>query len=190
MSDLPTVDALVDLLVATAEVPSEEGLSFSHLDHGLQCAYELRLAVPHDEELQVAGLVHDIGHRFGSEAVHGAVGARLLEPLLGSRVAALVEEHVPAKRYLITTEAGYRAQLSGDSIRTLDLQGGPFTDDEMAAWTRRPHWRDAVELRRADDRAKTPGRDVPGIEQWIPALRTLAARRERSDRPALEVADE
>lgn len=175
MTELASVDDLVDLLVATADVPSEEGLAFSHLDHGLQCAFELRLAVPHDEQLQLAGLVHDIGHRFGADDVHGVVGARLLEPLLGSRVGALVEGHVPAKRYLVTTDPEYRAQLSSDSIRTLGLQGGAFTDDEMAAWTRSPHWRDAVELRRADDRAKTPGRDVPGIDRWIPGLRALHA---------------
>ena len=30
--------------------------------------------------------------------------------------------------------------------------------------------------RRADDRAKTPGREVPGLERWISVLRGVASR--------------
>jgi predicted HD phosphohydrolase len=176
MTDFATIDDLIDFLASTGSVPSEEELPFSHLDHGLQCAYELELAVPHDDELQVAGLVHDIGHRFGPDDTHGDVGAALVESLLGARVAALVAGHVPAKRYLVAVDPAYREQLSADSVRTLALQGGALTGDEIAVWERRPHWHDAVELRRADDRAKTPGRVVPGLEHWIPRLHALAAR--------------
>ena len=57
-------DELVDLLESLSGTPGEVGLS--ELDHGLQCAYELSCTRPDDEELQIAGLVHDIGHRLAS----------------------------------------------------------------------------------------------------------------------------
>ena len=36
------------------------------------------------------------------------LGAETVRRLLGERVAGLVEAHVPAKRYLVTTDASYR----------------------------------------------------------------------------------
>ncbi len=176
MTSMSSIDDLVDFLRSTADAPSDEGLPFSHLDHGLQCAFELQLASPHDVELQLAGLVHDIGHMFGPVETHGEIGARLVEPLLGARVAALVEGHVPAKRYLVAVDPGYRDELSEESVRTLAIEGGAFTAREITAWEQRLHWHDAVALRRADDRAKTPGRPVPGLDHWIPALRAPLAR--------------
>ena len=34
-----------------------------------------------------------------------------------------------------------------------------------------------VVLRRADEAAKVPGRDVPGLDAWLPALRAAAMER-------------
>ena len=70
-----TLLELLDLLTALAAVPSEETPGLSELDHGLQCAFALATRHPFDRELQLAGLVHDIGHRFGPDETHGAVGA-------------------------------------------------------------------------------------------------------------------
>ena len=71
---------------------------------------------PDDTELQVAGLVHDIGHQFASDEQHGVLGAERSGRLLGDRVAALVEMHVPAKRYLVATDPDYRSALTEGSI--------------------------------------------------------------------------
>lgn len=173
MNDFDTLDELVDFLGALGDVPSDEGLPFSELDHQLQCAYELELAAPDDVELQIAGLVHDIAHTVGPIAEHATLGAGMVRPLLGPRVATLVEDHVPAKRYLVTVDPQYRARLSPDSIRTLALQGGALDAAEVERCERRPYWAASVELRRADDRAKTPGREVPALAHWIPRLRAL-----------------
>ena len=62
-----TLPELLELLAAMASDPSEETDGLSELDHGLQCAFELAAVRPDDHELQVAGLVHDIGHRFGPD---------------------------------------------------------------------------------------------------------------------------
>jgi predicted HD phosphohydrolase len=135
----------------------------------------LAQAHPEDRELQVAGLVHDIGHRLGPDDRHGVLGAEQVRGLLGERVAGLVEAHVPAKRYLVTTDASYSALLSTQSTRTLDVQGGVLTPDELTRFVSSAYAADAVELRRADDAAKVPGRAVAPLRHWVPILEAVAA---------------
>lgn len=163
-----TVDALIELLDTLGGVASEEA-GLTELDHALQCAWVLAGARPDDVGLQLAGLCHDIGHRFGPDAAHGRLGADALRPVLGERVAGLVEAHVPAKRYLVATEPGYA--LSPISVMTLSAQGGAMDETEAAAFAATRWCDDAIVLRRADEAAKVPGRTVPGLERWIPLLR-------------------
>jgi predicted HD phosphohydrolase len=155
-----------------------ERAGFSLLDHGLQCAYLLRCRHPDDVELQVAGLVHDIGQTLtgNDEAAHGEAAARFVRPVLGSRVAALVRLHVPAKRYLVATRPGYRARLSRASLESLDAQGGPMDAAEAASFASRPYALDAAELRRCDDNAKNVNAVVDPLEDWLPVLSSVAAR--------------
>jgi predicted HD phosphohydrolase len=169
-----TLPELLDLLASMDSEQSDATAGLSELDHGLQCAYELARARPADHELQLAGLVHDIGHRFGPDDRHGALGAERVRGLLGARVAGLVEAHVAAKRYLVSTDQSYRSRLSVESTRTLGVQGGPLGPDEIESFLSSPYARDAVELRRADDAAKVPGRDVPPLAHWTAMLRDQA----------------
>jgi predicted HD phosphohydrolase len=159
----------------------------TQLDHALQCAALLAEAFPDDEELQVAGLLHDIGHALRPDDVrsHGQVAGAWVADLLGPRVAEIIELHVDAKRYLVTTEPGYRDRLSAGSTVTLRHQGDAMTPDELAAFTARLHHRDALVLRRADDRAKSEGIDAGRILDWVPVLERLITARhgERADRP-------
>lgn len=172
-----TVDQLLEFLRGEAARPGERP-GLSALDHGLQCAHELSLSRPDDSELQIAGLLHDIGHRLvpGDDAGHGRHGAAVLQPLLGERVAELVALHVPAKRYLVSTDPAYQSVLSAVSIDTLARQGGPMPALERDEFDRLAHADAALELRRADDRAKTAGREVPGLESWVSLLALLATR--------------
>ena len=168
-----SVDELVDYMQSLGERTSSENSGMTELDHGLQCAAELASLVPDDIELHVAGLLHDIAHRMDhvpGGPLHGVIGGEAVIDLLGPRVAELVESHVPAKRYLVTKDEAYRSVLSPISIRTLEAQGGLMTDDEVDDFERTAHWRDALKLRRADDAAKTPGRIVPDLDSWIPAI--------------------
>jgi len=176
---MTALDELTALLCELAQRPSCEGGGLSELDHLLQCAAELARSRPDDTELQLAGLVHDIGHGFGSDADHGRLGADFVRPVLGGRVADLVAAHVPAKRFLVATDPAYGAGLSSDSSRTLDLQGGAMTVAEVAEFRRRPSTEDALVLRRADDAAKVPGRSVPGLESWWDALGRVHADHRR-----------
>jgi predicted HD phosphohydrolase len=142
------------------------------LDHSLQTAAVLRASYPDDVELQVAGLVHDVGHMLPPrrDEVHGDVAAAFVCPVLGPRVADLVSLHVPAKRYLVTTEPRYRQALEHDSVISLERQGGDMSDDEVRAFEREPRCADALALRRADEAGKVPGLSVPGLDSWIALL--------------------
>ena len=168
--------SLVELLDEMGRRPSPEGGGLSELDHMLQCAFELSVDRPDDPELQVAGLVHDVGHEVGSDADHGSLGAAFVRPVLGDRVADLVDAHVPAKRYLVATDAGYRERLSADSIRTLAVQGEELPSEEIEAFRRSSVFEDALVLRRADEAAKVPRRVVPGLDHWVDALRAASFR--------------
>jgi predicted HD phosphohydrolase len=162
---------LVDLLVELAGVAAEGDESLSALDHGLQCAYELSVVQPDDTELQLAGLVHDIGHKFGNDEEHARLGAEALRPALGNRVAFLVGAHVDAKRYLVTTNPHYRSCLSSISLHSLALQGREMSSAELDEFSSSQWAGDAIALRRADEAAKVPGRVVPPLERWIPLMK-------------------
>ena len=163
---IETLDALLSVLAASAVHADEEDVDL--LDHGLQCAERLREVAPDDVELQVAGLVHDIGTALVPDAPdrHARLGADAVRPLLGARVARLVRGHAEAKRYLVAVDADYRASLSARSIVTLAAQGGPLDERAADAFSHGRDAEDLVALRRADDAAKVAGALVPGLESW------------------------
>ena len=173
---------LLTALEASRDADDEGGLSI--LDHSLQCAELLRAARPDDVELQVAGLVHDLGwleHDAGGwtlrpDAAHDVDGQALVGGLLGERVARLVGGHVAAKRYLLTTDPDYAGLLTRRSEVTLEFQGGIMHDDEIVAFEQRPERDDLVLLRRSDDAAKVRGMPVPGLDSWRAAIEAVAHR--------------
>lgn len=178
-----TVEALVEFIATTAGVFDSlgpDGDPIDILDHSLQCAHVLAGRRPADAELQVAGLVHDLGHVVNPDdpsapVTHGEIGAAFVAPLLGARVARLVALHVPAKRYLVATESSYGNRLSDGSTYSLGLQGGAMSEVEAATFEADPHGPDAAVLRQADEAAKVIGRTVPGLDTWVPVLRQVAA---------------
>jgi predicted HD phosphohydrolase len=153
-----------------------DGEPVDQLEHALQCAALAR--EQGDPGFVVAALLHDIARApavagipyDGPREHHGETAARWLEPRVGERVAWLAEQHVAAKRYLVATDPAYAARLSEVSARTLQAQGGPMTEDEVAAFRSHPDWRLALRLREIDDRGKVPGAAVPGLEDYRPEL--------------------
>ncbi len=170
----PRLTGIIDVLRRsdTMEEPNEEIKGLTILHHGLQCAHQLGRTHGDDPELLAAALLHDVGHLLapGREELHGAVGAAYVRPVLGDRVAALIEAHVPAKRYLVTTDRTYRERLSAGSVRTLMIQGREMTDEEVEAFRAGPHAQAALALRRADENAKDPSASVPDLATWLPTL--------------------
>jgi predicted HD phosphohydrolase len=171
-----SVDAITQLLATGADRPLRFGATVTQLDHALQTASLLQQERPDDTELAVAGLVHDLGHLMpgvGDDA-HAWVAAASVRYALGTRVADLVGLHVDAKRYLVATEPDYGNLLAQDSVASLREQGGPMSDDEVAAFRARPLAPDAVRLRRADDNGKVDGLAVQGLSEWEPVLQRVS----------------
>ncbi|MFD5179599.1 HD domain-containing protein [Nocardia sp. NPDC058379] len=184
---ITTVDALFALLARCEDAwdtADRTGDPVDILDHDRQCAELLRRDQPADLELQVAGLVHDIGHVLvpGDDAGHGRHGADAVRALLGERVARLVELHVVAKRFLVATDPAHAAGLSASSLRTLIAQGGPMSPEEARAFRADPDFAAALALRRADDAGKVVGLSVAPLPQWRPVVERVAALA-RHDRP-------
>jgi hypothetical protein len=65
--------------------------------------------------------------------------------------------HVDAKRALCALEPAYHDALSEDSKRSLQLQGGIFTAEQMQAFMAKPHGR----RRRSRAPLGRPGEDGP-----------------------------
>ena len=152
--------------------------SVSALAHALQCA-QLAEDARADAPLVAAALLHDVGHfvaiaEVGEMAdvddVHELRGVAVLVRDFPPAVVEPVRLHVAAKRYLTAIEPAYLRGLSPASVHSLAQQGGPFQGDEIARFEALPFADDAVRLRRWDDLAKTPGRETPGLDDYLALL--------------------
>ncbi len=82
-----------------------------------------------------------------------------------------------AKRYLVATDAEYRAKLSASSERSLVAQGGALDAAGAAAFERMPWASDAIALRRWDDAAKLPAGPAIGVDELLAIYVRFRARR-------------
>ena len=140
-------------------------------EHALQAAHQAETA-DSSSSLITAALLHDIGHmlhKFGPEPAaqgiddkHEDIGAGWLAKRFGAVVTEPVRLHVAAKRYLCAVEPDYFGNLSPASVRSLKLQGGPMSAEEVDAFENGPHFAAAVALRRWDEGAKVSGKNTPG----------------------------
>ena len=85
-----------------------------------------------------------------------------------------VRLHVPAKRYLLATDAEYFSKLSPASIITLKLQGGPMTAQEITQFEDERFYQAAVRVRQWDDRGKIAGLKTPIIKDYYALLEAVA----------------
>ena len=154
----------------------------SQLEHALQCA-QLAQEEGAGAELVAAAFLHDVGHLvverphfMGREIddLHQFVGLPLLRGLLGAAVLEPIRLHVEAKRYLCRAEAGYWERLAPASKHSLELQGGPFSGAEAGSFLGRLHAREAIRLRRWDDRARLPGQSLPDLDFAAAVLENAA----------------
>ncbi|WP_329139195.1 TauD/TfdA family dioxygenase [Streptomyces sp. NBC_01476] len=176
-----TLDPLAELFdgPGSAEYLGEDVTMAEHMLQAGALA-EAAGAAPH---LVAAALLHDVGHfrgpvtgaelMAGTDNRHSHTGADLLARWFGPEVTEPVRLHVAAKRYLCAVEPGYRAGLSAASEHTLQVQGGPMTGEEAAAFARLPHAADAVAVRRWDERAKEPHAGPVDFAHFLPLLGSL-----------------
>ncbi|MFE2322826.1 phosphonate degradation HD-domain oxygenase [Streptomyces sp. NPDC059385] len=159
------------------------GEAVTQAQHMLQAGAlaEAAGAPPH---LVAAALLHDVGHfqgavtgrdlmENGTDNRHSHTGADWLGQWFGPEVTEPVRLHVAAKRYLCAVEPGYFGLLSEASVHTLRVQGGPMTEEQARAFETDPGARDAVAVRRWDERAKDPELPTPDFDHFRPLLEGL-----------------
>ncbi|MDE0423724.1 MAG: HD domain-containing protein [Candidatus Poribacteria bacterium] len=173
-----TAEQKIDTLFGYME---DRGQSFydevvTQLEHALQCA-ALAQQSNAASTLITGALLHDIGHIIldkhsareaflNTDLNHEEVGAQYLQPFFPEAVTTPIRLHVPAKRYLCTTDPSYWDGLSEASKRSLKLQGGNMSDEERKAFERIPYFEDGLTLRRWDDLAKVKGLEIAGLETY------------------------
>lgn len=173
-----SIDSIVDELIEALKASESEdyiGEEISQLRHALLAA-SLAKEISSDEELVIACLLHDIGHRpvasnidsgeFGVEN-HEKVGADYLRSLgFSERVAQYVEGHTQAKRYLVYNDPTYVDNLSSPSQESLKKQGGPMLEEEAKAFREDPYFASKILLRIIDDKAKDPKKKVADVDSY------------------------
>jgi phosphonate degradation associated HDIG domain protein len=164
------------------------GEPVSQLEHMSQAAM-LAEEEGYDDEVILAAFFHDIGHLCAEEGEaesmdgmgnvdHEKLGADyLLERGFSERLAALVQGHVLAKRYLTYRYPEYYNKLSVASKATLEFQGGMMSSEEAEEFELNPDADLIIRLRYWDDMAKETDVPVKNIDHLkMLALRHLADR--------------
>lgn len=164
-------DEIIHLLISNgaSEYIGEPVTKLEHMVQSAEIAAEKGLP----EDLVIAALLHDIGHICEpTTSLNDMNGLGLLDhELLGAtylqargfsdQVIQSVAMHVPAKRYLCYKDPAYLSLLSDASLKTLDLQGGPMSEIEANLFEQNPFLQDILAIRRIDEEAKIPNKDLP-----------------------------
>jgi predicted HD phosphohydrolase len=124
-------------------------------------------------------MVHDLGEDPAEEGIddkHEDLGQAWLTRWFGPDVTEPVRLHVAAKRFLCASEPEYFSKLSRDSVRSLELQGGPMSDAECADYRANAYSEAATQLRRFDEAAKIKDLDTPPVSHFLPYIAACAKR--------------
>ena len=150
-----------------------------HMEQSAACA----VADGADDELVIAALLHDIGHFVGDfpidalengiDNLHEASGAQFLTLYFPAAVTEPIRLHVAAKKYLCAVNASYRQHLSAASIQSLEVQGGPMSDAEVAEFEANPYHQSAVKARLYDDDGKIAGLHIKPVAAYRDKLESL-----------------
>lgn len=180
-------DALIELYHRRGGAAYDEVVT--QTAHAAQCGQQ---AMDHGASVPaiVAAFLHDIGHLLAGERDseptdrhHEDVGARFLANWFPAEVTEPVRLHVPAKRYLCAVEPTYHDGLSPASVASLELQGGPMSADEVAAFEALPGHEQAVDLRRWDDLAKVVDAPTADLGTFRDLIESVAVRPAREVEP-------
>ena len=171
-------EALAELIDGLAGLPYGSEVVDQRM-HALQTGWYANEAGA-DDELLLAAVLHDVGRAKPVLAQwpglpHELSGAEFARCHLGERAAWIIARHVPAKRYLVATDAAYHAHLSPASVASLVRQGGPMSEAEAAAFGAHPNAAEAVMVRRWDDDAKDPSGPLLSIAEVLDAYGRLCS---------------
>jgi len=151
-------------------------------EHMLQSAHFAEQA-NEPETVIVAALLHDIGHfisEFGTfsmedveDRFHEEAGAEVLEQFFPKLVTDCVRHHVAAKRYLCATRPAYFDRLSDASVHSLNLQGGPMSDEEVVVFEKNANLREIIKVRHYDDAGKRADMTTRDYSFYAPMIQRI-----------------
>ena len=178
-----TPDSIINRIFETYRLYGDAlypgGEVVTQIQHALQTAYFIQQDGAPDT-LIAAALLHDFGHVLHDipkglvsrniDGKHEEIGAVYLSEYFTPAVTEPGRLHVAAKCYMCATDPDYFGKLSSVSVRSLELQGGPFSEQEVQAFESNPYFKDAVHLRRCDEKGKDPDLQTPDLESYRPFL--------------------
>ncbi len=151
------------------------GENVTELEHALQTA-TFAQQFGESDAVVAACLLHDYGHLLhdlgediaarGLDAKHENLGADALDEWFVPEVVEPTRLHVAAKRYLCGRDPRYLEGLSSASRGSLELQGGPMSEDEAAQFENNAHCEAAVRVRRYDDMGKVADMATPTLDEF------------------------
>ena len=170
------VGIILDIMQSGDDAPYI-GEQVSQLEHALQAAQMATNTNPHDHEMIIAALLHDIGHLCAPQrsdtmegvgiAQHENIGADFLQACgFSQRITETVRGHIQAKRYLVYKRPEYYHTISQASKTTLKHQGGPMSAQEARAFESDPFFSEKVQLRLWDEASKVIGQKVATLESY------------------------
>ena len=189
LSKLSYIDNVVDLVFTFYEKFGNKdyiGEPVSQTEHMVQAAM-LAEKDCKSKKIILAALFHDIGHLIGFDEEipfesmdnlgiqdHEKIGAIFLRKLnIPSPIPELVEGHVQAKRYLTFKDPEYYNKLSEASKGTLKHQGGPMTESEAFGFETNKLYRDMINLRSYDEKAKEINMVIKDLNYYKEMLRDV-----------------
>lgn len=139
-----------------------------------------------DEVIIVGALLHDIGYftsEFGTfsmedteDRYHEEAGAEVLSQFFPSVITDCVRYHVAAKRYLCATRPDYFKRLSPASVHSLNLQGGPMSDEEVVEFEKYPKLKEIIQVRYLDEAGKRADMETPPFSHFAPMVQRIVDR--------------
>jgi len=147
--------------------------SVSQYEHAVQTAMIAKENNSNQFQI-IAALLHDIGHLLLHENQdkedflkfdlnHELIGSKWLEGKFPKEVTEPIKLHVSAKRFLCAKDKNYFDKLSITSKKSLKIQGGVMKTDEQEVFKGRLFYKEAILLRKWDDKAKIKGLEINSI---------------------------
>ena len=153
------------------------GEEVSQISHMIQAAM---LAEDNNESIEIvlACLFHDIGHllqidsttnkmnKYGTK-YHEKIGKQfLLDCNIPEPIPSLVQNHVKAKKYLVSTQPNYFNTLSNASKQTFIFQGGIMNKREIQEFEQDELFEMSLKVRFYDDKAKVSDIKIKNLDNY------------------------
>ena len=122
-------------------------------------------------------MLHDIGHLLIDEndskndflkkdLNHENIASNFLKDFFSEEITESIRLHVVAKRYLCSIDNSYYESLSKASKNSFKVQGGALNKEEINELENNKYFKDAVRLRKWDDRGKISLKEVEELDTY------------------------